>query len=433
MQLQGWGRYPIVNADVERPAGAQAAREALQRRPDLIAYGLGRSYGDSALNANVLQSGGLDHFLAFDEKSGVLEAQAGVSLDAMLRTFVPRGWFLPTTPGTKFVTLGGAIASDVHGKNHHSFGCFSQAVLHLDLMLADGSIVRCSPTERGELFRATCGGMGLTGIILSAAIRLRPIKSAYFEQTTYKCANLEELFDRYEESAEVPYSVAWVDCCAEGQSLGRSQLAVADHSDHGELTTHKDPLLTLPVDPPNGLVNPWTIQAFNFGVYHRVLAKKTQQHIHYEPFFYPLDKVGAWNRLYGKSGFTQHQFVIPKAAGFKAMKTILGKIAATKRASPLVVLKVTGPKNDNPLSFPVEGYTLAIDFKIDAGLFPFLEELDAMVLDHGGRMYLTKDVRMSEATFKKSYPRWQEFQAIREDVGAKGRFRSLQSTRLGLE
>jgi FAD/FMN-containing dehydrogenase len=227
--------------------------------------------------------------------------------------------------------------------------------------------------------------------------------------------------------------VAWVDCCAEGKDLGRSQLAVARHSEQGSLRVHGDPKLSLPFDPPQGLVNPWTIKAFNFGVYHRVLAKKSQQHIHYEPFFYPLDLVGGWNKLYGKGGFTQHQFVVPKAAGLKAMTAILAKIAATKRASPLVVLKTTGPQNDNPLSFPLEGYTLAVDFKIDAGLFPFLDQLDAMVLAYGGRMYLTKDVHMSEQTFKQSYPRWQEFQALREKTGAKGRFASLQSKRLGLE
>lgn len=433
MQLNGWGRYPIVNADVAHPAGVSAVREALQRYPSVIAYGMGRSYGDSALNANVLQSGGLDHFLAFDEKTGLLEAQAGVSLDAILRTFVPRGWFLPTTPGTKFITLGGAIASDVHGKNHHSFGCFSQAVRHLDLMLADGSVVRCSPGERAELFRATCGGMGLTGIILGACIQLRAIQSAYFDQTTYRCADLEEVLARTEESYALPYSVAWIDCSSEGKALGRSVLTVADHSAEGALVAHKAPLLSVPFQTPEHLMNPFTIQAFNAVYYHRILAKKSRQHVHYEPFFYPLDGVGGWNKLYGRSGFTQHQFVIPKSAGPQALRAILEKIAPTKKGSPIAVLKLCGPQNDNLLSFPIEGYSLALDFKIDRDLFPLLDELDALVLGYGGRMYLTKDVHMSEATFKQSYPRWQHFQSIREQTGAKGRFRSLQSTRLGLE
>jgi FAD/FMN-containing dehydrogenase len=433
MLLSAWGRYPVINATLSHPADTAEAQGVLRRHPSLIARGLGRSYGDSALAAEVLQSDRLDHFLGFDPGTGVLQAQAGVSLDAILKTFVPRGWFPPTTPGTKFVTLGGAIASDVHGKNHHSFGCFSQGVLGLDLLQADGSVATCTPTQNAELFRATCGGMGLTGVILRATVQLQPIRSAYFDQTTYRCANLDEVLQRYEEEKATPYSVAWIDCSIEGQALGRSVLTVGRHSETGPLKHHDDPALSVPFNTPNGLMNPFTIQAFNAVYYHRVLAKKSQQHVHYEPFFYPLDKVGGWNKLYGKLGFTQHQFVIPKAAGPEALRAVLTKIASSKRGSPIAVLKLCGPQNDNPLSFPLEGYSLALDFKIDAGLFPILDELDAMVLSYGGRMYLTKDAHMSEKTFKQSYPRWQEFQALREKTGAKGRFASLQSKRLGLE
>jgi decaprenylphospho-beta-D-ribofuranose 2-oxidase len=432
-KLSGWGRYPIVNAELSHPGDSAAAREALSRQSSLIAYGLGRSYGDSALAGQVLQSDRLNHFLGFDDATGILQAQSGVSLDDILRTFVPRGWFPPTTPGTKFITLGGAIASDVHGKNHHSFGCFSQGVLSFDLLQADGSVATCTPQQNAELFRATCGGMGLTGVILQATVQLQRIPSAFFDQTTYRCADLDELLQRYEEEAATPYSVAWVDCSIEGAALGRAILTVGSHSNTGALLPHRDPALSVPLVPPAALMNPFSIQAFNALYYHRVLAKKSRQHVHYEPFFYPLDAIGGWNKLYGPGGFTQHQFVIPKAAGAKALRAILAKIAATKRGSPIAVLKICGPHNGNPLSFPLEGYSLALDFQVDAGLFPLLDELDAMVLSYGGRMYLTKDVHMSEATFKTSYPRWGEFQALREKTGAKGRFASLQSKRLGLE
>jgi FAD/FMN-containing dehydrogenase len=303
----------------------------------------------------------------------------------------------------------------------------------MQVMMADGSVLRCSASENSELFRATCGGMGLTGVILEASLKLQLVQSAYFEQTSYRCKNLAELFQRQDEEASAPYSVAWVDCFAEGGSLGRSLLTVATHATEGGLKVHQPPKLDLPVGGPDGLMNPFSVQAFNFLYYRRLPAGRSQQRLHYEPFFYPLDQVGGWNKLYGKGGFTQHQFVIPKAAGLPAMTELLKKIAATKRASPLVVLKVCGPQNHNLLSFPMEGYTLAVDFQVKPGLFEFLDELDAMVLSYGGRMYLTKDVHMSEKTFKASYPRWQEFQAFREKTGAKGRFASLQSKRLGLD
>jgi decaprenylphospho-beta-D-ribofuranose 2-oxidase len=433
MLLEGWGRHPIVDADVSHPQDADATRGQVRSGPPLIAHGMGRSYGDSALGPRVLQSDRLNLLLGFDPATGVLQCQAGVSLDELLRVFVPRGWFPWVTPGTKYVSVGGAIAADVHGKNHHSAGCFSESVESLDLMLADGAVVTCSRGEHAELFRATCGGMGLTGIILRATLRLKPIRSARIVQTTYKARDLDELLERFEATRSLPYSVAWIDCLSRGRALGRSVLDVGDFAPEGPLEAHAEPGLSVPLVPPVSPVNPLTNKAFNAFLYHHVLRRERRSLVHYESFFYPLDKILHWNRLYGKSGFTQHQCVIPAAAGPKGLRGLLEAIAASGRGSFLGVLKVMGEANANPLSFPLAGYTLALDYKLGPGLFAFLDELDARVLDLGGRVYLAKDVRLGEAAFKRMYPRWREFQELREKTGAKGRFASLQSRRLGLD
>jgi decaprenylphospho-beta-D-ribofuranose 2-oxidase len=431
--IQGWGRHPRIDADVSHPATPSAARAALAACPSLIARGLGRSYGDSSLAPCALQSDRLNLFLEFDQASGVLTAQAGVSLDQILTQFVPRGWFLPVTPGTRFVSLGGAVASDVHGKSHHATGCFSDWVISFVLLLANGQAWNCSREENPELFRATCGGMGLTGVILAVTLKLKPIQSAYFDQATYKCPSLDAVLERFDETAHSTYSVAWIDCVATGKSLGRSVLTVGEHATEGGLAPHRAPKIPVPFVPAFPLVNPLTIKAFNALVYAKELRAVKRDRVHYTPFLYPLDVATDWNRIYGQAGFTQYQLAIPTAAGPQGLRRILARIAASGMGSSLAVLKVFGPANANPLSFPIAGYTLALDFKIQAGLFELLDELDGMVLDLGGRLYLTKDARMSAATFKRSYPRWAEFQAVREKVGAIGRFASLQSKRLGLD
>lgn len=440
MQISGWGQYPIVDATISQAHSKRKVSELLQtwttdeesNPPQLIARGLGRSYGDSALAPHVLQTHHLNHFVEFNPMTGDITCSAGISFAEILELFVPRGWFLPVTPGTKFVTVGGAIASDVHGKNHHIDGCFSQHVSSLQIALATGEIVSCSPSEKPELFHATCGGMGLTGVIVQASFRLIAIESAFISEQTFKTANLKETLELFEEHESSTYSVAWIDCLATGDKLGRSLLMLGEHTSSGELQAHKDRKLNVPVNMPSLLLNPYSIQAFNTLYYH----KQTQQHsirdVHYEPFFYPLDGIQNWNRLYGKKGFTQYQFVLPKSAGLEGMTRILQEIAKSKRGSFLAVLKAFGKGNDNLLSFPTEGYTLALDFKIDDKLFSFLDELDRIVLDYGGRLYLTKDVRMSEATFKQSYPNWEQFQAVRHQYGADQHFHSLQSKRLGL-
>jgi FAD/FMN-containing dehydrogenase len=393
---------------------------------------MGRSYGDSALADQVISTTCLNHLLDFDLTTGSVRCSAGVPLVDLIEVFVPRGWFPPVTPGTQFVTVGGAIASDVHGKNHHGEGCFSELLEQFQLMLASGEVVTCSKDQNAELFRATCGGMGLTGIIVEATLRLRPIRSAFIKETIFKAKDLEEVLALFEEHQGSTYAVAWIDCLAAGRQMGRSLLMLGEHDEEGGLIFQNTRALSIPIDMPGLLLNRFSIAAFNAFYYHRVRTQRVDRRIHYEPFFYPLDNIRHWNLLYGRRGFVQYQFVIPKAAGIMGLRKIFQKIVATRRGSFLAVLKVLGNENANYLSFPTAGYTLAIDFKLDDGLFAFLEELDKLVLDYGGRIFLTKDARMSEATFKRGYPQWEQFQEIRHRYGAMGKFCSLQSKRLGL-
>ena len=305
MELTGWGRYPTIDSDVIKPLSKDDVIKNITGSSggELIARGLGRSYGDSSLAPQVLNTLYMDHFLNFDESEGLLTCSAGASLADILGVFVPKGWFLPVTPGTKFVTVGGAIASDVHGKNHHLEGCFSDHVSSLKIATASGSIVECSREINPNFFHATCGGMGLTGVIVEATFRLRPVKSAFIEETTIKARNLEEVQNLFDLYRETTYSVAWIDCLSTGRSLGRSLLMLGEHAGQGELVTSNRRRLTVPVDMPGCLLNYYSIQAFNALYYNRVRKGQSERIIHYEPFFYPLDGIHNWNRLYGKNGF----------------------------------------------------------------------------------------------------------------------------------
>ncbi|MEM1210269.1 MAG: FAD-binding oxidoreductase [Planctomycetota bacterium] len=430
--LCGWGRYPVIEAERRPVRGRVDVAGALSAGFAGIAHGLGRSYGDTALADRVLDTTPMDRLLELDAERGRLRCQAGASFDDILGVVVPRGWFLPVTPGTKFVTVGGAIAGDVHGKNHHREGCLGDHVERLSLMTADGSVIECSATEHAELFDATCGGIGLTGVILDVTIRLKPIPSAMIDETTHRARSLDATLELFERTSDATYSVAWIDCLATGDALGRSLVMTGEHAAEGALTPHTPPRLSVPIDAPSALLNPLSVRVFNALYYRRVLGDVRRRRVHYGGFFYPLDGVADWNRLYGKRGFTQYQFVIDREAGPDGLRTILRRIAESRRGSFLAVLKEFGPANRRPLSFPKAGYTLALDFKIDDALFGLLDELDAIVLDHGGRLYLAKDVRMSEATFKRSYPRWEEFMTVCRRHDPSGVFRSRQSDRLGL-
>lgn len=445
MKLKNWGNFPEIDAQISRIDARDCKLIFSREKENLIARGLGRCYGDSSLAKNVLSSDPMNRFLDFDEKTGDLICESGVSLEEILEIFVPKGWFLTVTPGTKFVTIGGAIASDVHGKNHHNMGSFSRHLRWIELMLPSGEIVRCSREEQAEIFHATCGGMGLTGVIVKARFRLQPIETAYIRLKTYRAKNFDEVIDLFYKTKDWTYSVAWIDCLAKGDKLGRSVLMIGEHAKVDELKTitqKKSPLklpkklkLTVPFNLPSFTLNRLSMGIFNFLFYRKTPGKPTQSIIDYETFFYPLDSILSWNRIYGSKGFTQYQFVLPMGDGVQGLKEIWKKITemtAKGNGSFLTVLKMFGKGDEGHLSFPMEGFTLAIDFAVNTSLFPFLDGLDELVLKYGGRIYLAKDARMKEEVFKRSYPGLRKFIKIRSQLDPKKQLRSKQSDRLGI-
>lgn len=439
--LSGWGLYPRQPCEVcapETPAEAASCVDA----EGTIARGLGRSYGDSALNENgrVVDCTGLDRYLAFDESSAMLSCEAGVSLEQIIRDFAPRGFFPMVTPGTKFVTVGGCIAHDVHGKAHHVDGCFSSCLEEMSVLLADGSVVRASRSERADLFWATVGGIGLTGVILAATIRLRRIETTYFRQRAIVADDLDAMLEAmHENDAKAPYSVAWLDSLATGARLGRGVLTVGEHATVEDLPrSRRDrPLVTTPPSPvvvpfelPRAALNTMTVRALNVAI-EQVQARGAEV-AHYEKFFYPLDAIGHWNRGYGSRGFTQYQFVIPFEDGPRRLRVILERIATSGYVPFLNVLKRFGPADEAMLSFPFAGYTFAIDFPVREGLGRFLRSLDELVLDAGGRVYLGKDAFLAPDLFSRMYPRLDEWRAIKAKYDPDAVFTSSLARRVGL-
>lgn len=434
--ISNWGNYPLMEVEWKEASQINDSKLIKGIHGHAIARGLGRCYGDSALSNTVVSTLKLNKFIAFDPESGVLECESGVSFEDILNTFVPRGFFLPVTPGTKFITVGGAIASDIHGKNHHSEGTFSSHVLGINILLSSGEMAHCSPSENRELFDATCGGMGLTGIIVSAIFKLKKIESSFIRQQTVICKNLDEIIEAFEIHEKATYSVAWIDCMMKGKNLGRSVLMPGEHLTHNHeagygLKLHKKSKLNIPFYFPSVALNSISVKAFNFLYYNKAKISGDTSIVHYEPYFYPLDAVLNWNRIYGSRGFTQYQFVIPKEAGKEGLPKILKKITESGLGSFLAVLKLFGKQNQhNPILFPMEGYTLALDFPITGKLFPLLDELDTLVADYGGRIYLTKDVRLKPEMFRKMYPEADRFIETARKFNPGFMFSSSQSERL---
>jgi FAD/FMN-containing dehydrogenase len=411
-----WGNYPPARQQVRRLFWRHAALPSVDQGSSLLPYGLGRSYGDSCLNdgGTLLDTTGLDHLIEFDPESGLLRCEAGLSLAAILRLMVPRGWFLPVTPGTKFVTVAGAVANDIHGKNHHRAGTFGRHVSRFELLRSDGQRLICSPHENEPLFRATIGGLGLTGLITWVELSLKPIRSDRIERESIKFASLDEFLELTRDSDErFEYTVAWIDCLASGANLGRGIFFRGNHATVGStpLRPGRPARLSVPFHAPNFVLGSWTVRAFNTVYYRRQTRKTVADSVHYDPFFYPLDSVNHWNRLYGRRGFLQYQFVVPVDGGLEATRRVLARIAASGEGSFLAVLKVFG---DAPrpglLSFPAPGFTLALDFaQRGSSTTRLLDSLDRIVLDHGGRLYPAKDARMSSAAFEASFPAWRDF------------------------
>lgn len=438
MKLTGWGRYPGIDAEQIDPVSSQALRDYIQSHQEqCIARGCGRSYGDAALSSTVISSRHLDHFLDFDADSGEIHCAAGVTLDAILRVSMARGFILPVLPGTRFVSVGGAIAADVHGKNHHRDGCFSEHLQSFNLLLASGEVRFCSRQQNPELFAATCGGMGLTGIILDARLSLKKVPGVFIRNRLIRTSNLEETFAKLEDNADSHYSVAWVDCLQKGRQLGRGVIYLGEHADIAldkkGYRHQAGQRLSVPFSTPGFLLNSFTMRSFNKLYYWRQGQRRAESLQHYLQYFFPLDSIGQWNRLYGGRGFQQYQLVLPADSARSGMTEILNRVAAAGKGSFLAVLKQFGQANDNPLSFPMDGFTLTLDFRMEPTLLPLLNSLDAIVVDHGGRLYLAKDARMSAEVFRAGYPGLDKFLALRREVDPDGRFSSLLSQRLELD
>ena len=438
-KIFGWGRYPKQEGIELSYRNEQELKALLEKHPQCIARGGGRAYGDSALAPVMLNSKRFNHVRAFNTDTGIIKVEAGLILADLLKAFVPQGWFAPVTPGTQFVSIGGMVASDVHGKNHHVDGSFGQHITELSLMLANGEIETCSPTNNSDLFHATIGGMGLTGIILTVSFRMTAVQSAWVRQETIRCDSLDAVMDEFEQSKHWKYTVAWIDCLSTDEEMGRSVLFRGEHATRAELSMDKSnaPLtlkpkrkLNVPFSFPPGVLNRWSVKAFN-ELYFRRAPEERTDFVDYQTFFYPLDAIHNWNRIYGPKGFVQYQCVIPKARSREALQKLLGMIASAGEGSFLAVLKLFGPQ-DGMLSFPSEGYTLALDFPAKQSVFALLDRLDQVVLEHGGRIYLTKDARMSAHTFRSGYPALKQWQQIAAEHDPEGRWQSTQSQRLSI-
>lgn len=418
--LSSWGRYPKhpqqghpVNWPSELE-GAMAAAGAMT-----LAFGQGRSYGDSCLASSdhVLAMQGLDRFLSADWTTGRVFAQAGLTLDTLIRVALPRGWFLPVTPGTKFVTLGGAVANDVHGKNHHVMGTFGRHVRRILLHRAAEGVIECSRELNPELFAATIGGLGLTGIMLAVELDLRPVRSCHIEQRNIKFGNLEEFFQlSAQHDANHEYAVAWIDCLATGASAGRGHYTLGRHAEDGVLQSAPGKVKRMPIDPPISLVNSLSLRLFNALYYGRQRQKEVEATVGYDAFFYPLDKLLHWNRMYGRAGFQQYQCVVPDADAYAVISAVLQTIAQSGTGSFLAVLKRCGDAlSPGLLSFPRPGISLALDFaQHDVANARLFAKLDALVHEAGGRLYPAKDAHMSAVHFQSAYPAWETVERLRD-------------------
>jgi decaprenylphospho-beta-D-ribofuranose 2-oxidase len=440
--LSGWGGYPAIETTIAAPQSREAIRIAAARDEGLIARGNGRSYGDAAIGSQrTLSTLKLDRMRAFDAKAAILTIEAGALLSDVIATFGPRGYFPFVVPGTKHVTIGGAIAADVHGKNHHRDGGFGNYVESLVLVTTGGQTIRTSRVENAELFDATIGGMGLTGIIIEAQLRLRPIETGWIRQKTVVAPRLDAALAALEETDSANYSVAWIDCLARGSNLGRSLIFVGEHMRRDELDENaarqpfprlRNPRLSIPFAAPNVFLNKWSIGGFNEIYFRRGAANAGEfSAIPLDRYFFPLDGIANWNRLYGRQGFVQHQCVLPSSVALPFLEEILNRVAARGNASFLAVLKKLGTAN-GLLSFPLPGYTLALDFPIESGILSFLHTLDELVVAAGGRLYLAKDARQSAATFEAGYPELSRFRDIRRAIDAKGSLRSKLAERLNI-
>jgi decaprenylphospho-beta-D-ribofuranose 2-oxidase len=433
-QITGWGRFPVVDGLVLKSEDLPAASETAS-----LSRGLGRSYGDSSLPARpdlpVADTTAADRLLAFDPASGMLRAEAGVSLFGLNRVFLRRGWFVPVSPGTQFVTVGGMVASDVHGKNHHVDGCFGEHVRSILLRVADGRLIECSDTTEPELFRATIGGMGLTGHILEVEFQMRTIPSPWIWGESERIHNLDAMVAGLKVAArDWPMTVGWVDCLARGQSLGRGILMKGRWAEPSEAPA-KPPALKrrfrVPCQFPSLALCKPSMKAFNLAYYWKHFQKVRCGIVHPDSFFYPLDMLDDWNLIYGRRGFTQYQCVLPHADDNGPARRFLELFVSSGGMGFLCVIKDCGPEGKGMLSFPRPGMSIALDCPIHSTKTPaMVHRLNELVIAEGGRIYLTKDTFSRAEHFRAMEPRLDAFNAVRRKWDPQGRIRSAQSVRL---
>lgn len=427
--VSSWGRLSALPHEVVSLNRHELVRQVAGGAGGL-AHGNGRSYGDVCLNPDgtLWHTIGLDRFIAFDPGTGRLVCEAGVLLRDIQRLMIPRGWILPVTPGTQLVTVGGAIANDVHGKNHHAAGSFGDHVRRIGLLRTDGQLIECGPRDQADWFAATVGGVGLTGVIVDAEIQLRRVAGPWLDTETVPYSSLDEFFRLSDESESGwEHTVSWVDCIAGG---GRGLFMRANPADVGARPEPQGRKLTMPIVPPVSLVNSLSLRPFNTAYYHLKKWRAGRAIAHYETFFYPLDNLLEWNRMYGPKGFFQYQSVVPREVGQDATRAMLDAIARSGEGSFLAVLKTFGDRQPaGMLSFPQPGATLALDFPSrGARTLKLFERLDAIVREAGGRIYLAKDARVPRALFEAGYPRLGEFMKYRDPGISSGLSRRLMGS-----
>lgn len=430
--VASWGRLSADAHHIVALNDPSRVKDLVCQGPHMgVAHGMGRSYGDACLNpkGTLWVTTGLDHFIAFDDSTGRLMCEAGALLRDIQRLVIPRGWILPVTPGTQLVTMGGAIANDVHGKNHHVLGSFGDHVRCLILIRTDGEVIQCGPNEQPDWFAATVGGLGLTGVITQAEIQLRRVAGPWLDTETLPYPNLDEFFRLADDSeAEWQHTVSWIDCIS-GDG-GRGIFMRGNPTNAGDRPEPGGRQLTMPIVPPVSLINRLTLRPFNMAYYHLKKWQAGRAITHYEPFFYPLDNLLEWNRMYGPKGFFQYQSVVPREVGRDAVQAMLKEIARSGDGSFLAVLKTFG--NHQPvgmLSFPQPGVTLALDFPNNGDrTHKLFERLDAIVRKAKGRLYPAKDARMPRELFEAGYPRLPEFMKYRDPGISSGLSRRLMGS-----
>ena len=433
ISLSGWGNNISIFSNVYNPENNDEIINIILKNKisNFITRGLGRSYGDSSLADNVISLENYKKVFTFDKSEGILECSSNYSLGELMKIILEKGWFFNVTPGSKFVTIGGAIASDVHGKNHHLDGSFSNYVISLKIITAEGKLYNCSKNENSQLFQATCGGMGLTGIIASAKIQLLKVKSKFINTHIVKTKNLNETINKFKQLNDNKYLIAWIDTSAKNEAKGRSIIFIGNHSEDGNLEYSEKRTISIPAKFPGFILNKYTIKLFNKIYYHfHKHKKKFKQNLN--NFFYPLDNINNWNNLYGKNGFTQIQVLIEERDPEIILDKILDFFQKREQNSFLGTIKEFGKGNNNYLSFPHKGYTLTLDLKMSKKFNKIYQEFEDLLKNHKTKIYLTKDSFMSEQYFKKAYNNYDKFKEIKSKYDPLNLINSFQSRRIGI-